>query len=77
MTKQREPMGLYVALSAAQLEWIGIPEWMPQDVVEECLDQALLTDTTAFQTEIHQWIEDHDERVLELKAEAINARFKR
>ena len=73
VAKTREPMGLHIALSAAQLESAGIPEWMPAEIVEDCLDQALLSDDTAFQTEVNQWIEDHEEVVADYIKEFENA----
>jgi len=60
MAKEREPMGAYIALSAAQLEHAGVPLDMTEDELAECIDKALLEDDTALQWEIQQWIEDRE-----------------
>ena len=66
MSKERQPMGAYVALSAAQLEHAGVPPEMTEAELGDVLDKALLADDTALQQEIQQWIEDRE-------AEASNA----
>ena len=56
----REPMGAYVALSAAQLDHAGVPPEMTSDELAECIDRALLEDDSALQWEVQQWIEDRE-----------------
>lgn len=58
--KDREPMGLYIAMSGAQLEHAGVPEDMTPEELADCVDRALLEDDTALQWEIQQWIEDRE-----------------
>lgn len=60
MPTDREPMGVHIALSAAQLEHAGVPKNMTEDELAECIDKALLEDDTALQQEIQQWIEDRE-----------------
>ena len=64
--KDREPVGLYIAMSGAQLEHAGVPENMTPEELADCVDNALREDDTALQWEIQQWIEDRE-------AEASNA----
>ncbi|HZL93590.1 MAG TPA: hypothetical protein VFB99_08100 [Vicinamibacterales bacterium] len=57
---ERQPMGVHIALSAAQLEHAGVPIDMTEDELADCIDKALLEDDTALQQEIQQWIEDRE-----------------
>ena len=61
MSTDREPMGAYIAFSAAQLDRLGVPPEMTEDELAECVDRALLEDDTALQQEVQQWIEDHED----------------
>jgi len=69
---EREPMGAYIALSAAQLESAGVPEDMTSDELAECIDKALLEDDTALRWEIEQWIEDREREDDEARDQTVN-----
>lgn len=53
-------MGVYIALSAEQLESAGIPRWMTSDEVAECLDDALLTDDSQLRRAVEDFIYERE-----------------
>lgn len=55
-----EPMGVYVAFSAEQLNTMGVPDDMTPDQLGDLLDTAMLTDYSALEIEIQQFIEDQE-----------------
>jgi len=60
--REREPMGVHIAFSGAQLDAMGVPEDMDENTLAELVDTAFLTDSTSLEQEIQQWIEDHEDR---------------
>jgi ADP-ribosylglycohydrolase len=65
---ERAPMGVHIALSAAQLKSAGVPEWMTEDELAECVDDALLTDDSQLARAVADFIyeraiDEHNESV--------------
>ncbi len=68
--KEREPMGVHIAFSSAQLERLGVPEDMTESELGDLVDRAMLEDDSALREEVQQWIED---REIERQEERNNA----
>jgi hypothetical protein len=61
---KRLPMTIIIALSVEQMESAGIPEWMTEVDVAECLDSALLIDDSTLRAEVEDFVYNRETELM-------------